>query len=212
VGRSDAVEDVWESDEAEDTDEDAGGGSAIVVVVVPNVVNGSGMVADEEVAGGGTTVVVVVVSVVDKPERMSDAEKESGEAVGKDKLVVSDLWMMLVSIRDDEETGTVAELVGRGTGMTIVVEDGEEDGIRLELPGDGNTVTVVVVVERLGVVEDPGADEEVAIDTITVVVVVVTVVDDARIGSDAELEDTGAGTTTTSEGEAADPDIETKLT
>jgi hypothetical protein len=214
-GRSDTVEEDGgraesESSGTEDTDEDDSEEVNTTVVVVLNVVPGCVMAADEEVAGGGATVVVVVVSVVDWPGLGTDAEEEGGEAVRNDKLVVSDLWVMIID-PTDEGTETVTEPVDRGTGITTVAKDDEEVEMRLELAAGRNTVTVVV--DRVGVVIAPVADEEVAEAAITVVVVVlVTVVDDAEAKSDAELEDTGTGTTTLSEGEDALPDVEIELT
>jgi hypothetical protein len=184
--------DVVESDGKEDSAlEDAGGGTTAVLVVVLNVVERIGMPVDEEVARGAATVVVVVVSmvviVVDTPGITTDAEADDGEPVRKDKVFDIDLWMIVDPTADDE---AVTELAGGGTGMIRV---GEDSGVENEAGLEDDESTNIVVVGEPGVPDNWEAVEEVTVDSITVVVVVVNVIDDAEMGSDAEKDWGGCG-------------------
>jgi hypothetical protein len=158
-----SVEDVA-ADEA-----DAGSPTAVVVVVEA--------ASDDEVTVGTPIVVVVVVSVVDTPATPEDG----GVPVRKDRLDEMERWMIL----------SVAELVGRGTGMMSVSDE----------LGKTSIVVVVVVAAE--------ADEEVSIGT--VIVVVVNGVDEAEMTTAAELEGRGAGTTIVCVAEDADSEADTEF-
>jgi hypothetical protein len=92
---------------------------------------------------------------------------------------------MIVDPRVDDEA--VTELAGGGTGIITVGEDGGAES-EAGLADDGITdIVVVVVVDGLCVPENSEAVERAGVDGI-IVVMVVNVIDDAEIGSDAETD------------------------